>query len=413
MKIGYLMQEGVEIRRPPFNGPANHVRHVCRELERRGHEVRVLTRIEGRIWKSDDLVHFEPVAVRGLDRGPLRLMERAVRRIQSELQLPYAAMFESVRFARACLQELRGCDLFHERLCWVAYGGGLAASWLHIPVVLEDNGDPLLDLESKGIAPQGMQRSLSIALMRCAVKHSAHVVSTGVGWRQQFIQRWRFEPERVSAVENGTTLVNLLSREQLRSFSPVEDSNDPVALVYLGGFYPWHGIPVLLPAFAQALAQGVRARLLLIGAGDGLSEAQHLVSVLNLGGSVTFAGSLAPEQYSGLLAQADIGLSPYCGWPEFSGLKILDYKAAGLPTITSGKDGQPPTIKAGETGLIVPPCNQDSLRNAIARLCADRELRRSMGRAARLEAEQVHGWEHTARQLEVIFLKVLSERERN
>jgi len=75
------MQEGVEIRRPPFNGPANHVREVVQWLGRRGHQVRVIVRVDGRIWRSDDLASFVPVRARWFDRGPLRLAERAVRRL--------------------------------------------------------------------------------------------------------------------------------------------------------------------------------------------------------------------------------------------------------------------------------------------------------------------------------------------
>jgi glycosyltransferase involved in cell wall biosynthesis len=410
LRIGYLMQEGVEIRRPPFNGPANHVRHVINKLERRGHRIRVLVRLEGRIWKSDNLSDFEPVTVRWMDKGVLRLFERAARRIQFEMRLPYAAMFESLRFAKACLQELRGYDLFYERLGWVGYGGGLAARWSNIPLVLEDNGDALFDLEAKGVAPNGTQRRLSVALMQKAVRCAAHVVSTGVGWREQFIKRWAFESSKATTVENGTMLTHLLSRERLRSFRIEQETGGTVTLAYLGGFYPWHGISVLLPALARALGRGAQAKLLMIGSGDGFDEAQRMVTKLGLHEAVTFAGHLKPEQYAPVLATADIGVSPYCCWPEFSGLKVLDYKAAGLPTIASGKNGQPPTLKTGQTGLIVPPCDEGALCEAIIRLCADRDLRRAMGRAARIEAEQVHSWEHTAEQLEQVFAKVLGER---
>jgi glycosyltransferase involved in cell wall biosynthesis len=121
------------------------------------------------------------------------------------------------------------------------------------------------------------------------------------------------------------------------------------------------------------------------------------------------AGHLGLPQYAPLLAGADIGVSPYCGWPEFSGLKVLDYKAAGLPTIASGINGHPPTLKTGETGLIVPPCSVEALCDAIVRLCADSPQRRRMGQAARLEAEAMHGWDQTADRLVRIFRAVLTE----
>jgi glycosyltransferase involved in cell wall biosynthesis len=403
------MQEGVDIRRPPFNGPANHVREVVEALVHRGHQVRVVFRVDGRIWRSDNLTDFQAVPARWMDRGVLRLFERGVRRIQSELQLPYGAVFESLRFAQVCAQELQGFDLLYERLGWVGYGAGLAARRLKVPLVLEDNGDALFDLEAKGMAPQGLQRRLSLALMHRAVWRAAHVVSSGAGWREQFIKRWGYDPARVSTIENGTALVQLLSRDHLRSFGSGADEAAPVTLVYLGGFYPWHGVPVLLDALAQALASGARARLLMIGSGDGFAEARQLVDTLKLNRHVAFAGHQNPARYAPLLAGADVGVSPYCGWPEFSGLKVLDYKAAGLPTIASGKNGHPPTLKAGQTGLIVPPCNVEALRDAIVQLCADSAMRRRMGQAARIDAEAMHGWEQTAQRLERVFLTVLPE----
>lgn len=412
MKIGYLMQLGEEIRRPPFNGPANHVRHVVQALTQRGHQVRLLVRLDGQLWKTDNLVDFEPVTAPWLDGGPLRWFERVVRRVQYELRLPYAGLFESVRFAVACVQELKGFDLLYERISWPEFGSALATRWLNVPLVLEDNGDALTDLEAKGIAPQGVQRWLSVTLMGWAVKQAAHVVSTGAGWRAQFIKRWGVEPARVSAVENGTTLVQLLSREQLNGRVNGRNPAQGVTLVYVGGFYPWHGLPVLLPALARARASGLNARLVLIGSGTGFQQAQQLVDELGLAGAVTFTGQLKPEEYAPLLVAADIGVSPYCGWPEFSGLKILDYKAAGLPTIASGQNGQPPTLQHEQTGLIVPPCDEAALTNAIIRLGADAELRRRMGQAARGEAEQIHGWDYTVAQLEQIFTKLLAERGR-
>ncbi|MDT8306344.1 MAG: glycosyltransferase family 4 protein, partial [Anaerolineae bacterium] len=165
MRIAYLLEQDVDVRQPPFDGPATHVREIVRALQRRGHEVRLLARLEGRLWRSDDLVTFEPVVVSLLDSGPLRWLESAVRRIQYGLQLPYAAFFESQRFARACQQELAGFDVLYERMSWFDYGGALAARRLGIPLVLECNGDPLADLEAKGIAPRGWQRRMSLSLM--------------------------------------------------------------------------------------------------------------------------------------------------------------------------------------------------------------------------------------------------------
>jgi glycosyltransferase involved in cell wall biosynthesis len=403
VKIGYLIQQSTEIRRPPFDGPANHVREVFDELNRLGHQVRLLARLDGQIWVADDLGHFRLAAPTGLDGGPLRLLERVVRRVQSQLHLPYANLFDSWRFALACCREFRDYDLLYERMSWMGYGGGLAARWLKRPLVVEYNGDHLHDLEAKGIAPQGIQRRLSLALMGWAIRQVAHVVATGEGWRKQFIERWAFDSNKVSCVENGTVLVRLLHREQLNVFRKSSNSGREVSLVYLGGFYAWHGVQILIKAFAKARQNGAPIRLQLIGSGVGLDGAKQAVSELGLEPWVTFSGQLSASEFAPLLADADIGLSPYCGWSEYSGLKLFDYKAAGLAIIASGDGGQPKTLTHGVTGWIVPPCDEAALTAAIVQLGTDANLRRRLGQAARLNAEENHGWDQTARQLEKVF----------
>jgi glycosyltransferase involved in cell wall biosynthesis len=409
MKIGYLLEQGIDTRKRPFSGPANHVRHVTLHLQSRGHQVRLLNRLHGQIWKSDDLESYEPVHVAGVDAGPARLVESGVRRGQAILRLPYFAWFEGRRFAAACRQELAGFDLLYQRKSWMGFGGGMAAKSMGVPLILEENGDHLLDLEAKGMAPTGLQRDISLRLMERAMWRADHVIASGEGWRRRFIERWAYDPERVTTIENGTGLLDLLSREDCRAFTE-GDGRKEMVLVYVGGFYAWHGIPVLLPALARVRESGLPVRLLLIGSRDGMDEARTAVSDLGLSGAVTFAGQLPPEAYAPLLAQADVGLSPYCGWPEYSGLKILDYKAAGLPTIGSGEDGMPPTLTDGETGLIVPPCDEDALFGAICRLAKAPDTRRRMGRQARLEAEEKHSWAQTAARIEAVIGQVMGGR---
>jgi glycosyltransferase involved in cell wall biosynthesis len=93
---------------------------------------------------------------------------------------------------------------------------------------------------------------------------------------------------------------------------------------------------------------------------------------------------------------------------EFSGLKLFDYKAAGLAIIASGEKGQPITLRNEETAIIVPPCDVEALAQSIIRLITDIGLRRKLGQIARLEAEKEHSWRHTAINLEKIFMSKLS-----
>jgi glycosyltransferase involved in cell wall biosynthesis len=287
----------------------------------------------------------------------------------------------------------------------MAYGGVLSARRRQIPWIVEYNGDPLADLAGKGAAPQGLQRKIAVFLFRKSMRAANHVIASGEGWRRSCIETWDVDAGKVTTIENGTNLLDLLQRGELASFRQTHPAEEPVEVVYLGGFYPWHGIDVLLESVALAIRSGTKLHLTLIGAGDGFTSAQQRASDLGLGKHVHFTGRLSAEEYASYLAKAEIGVSPYCGWEEFSGLKIFDYKAAGLACIASGQDGQPKTIQHGITGWIIPPCDSHALATALIEIVGNLNLRRQLGRAARIEAECIHSWKHTVDQLDSVFLR--------
>jgi glycosyltransferase involved in cell wall biosynthesis len=410
MRIGYLMQEGgPDVRRPPFTGPANHVRQVCYHLRNLGHEVCLIARYEDGVWRSDDLEEYERIETPELEVGVRRKLESAVRRIQAQLGLPYFNYFDSIRFAHACISHLPGCDLLYERFGWMGIAGGITARRMGIPQVLEvNNGDFLQELRMLGQLPRGLQLNVSVRLMRRVIQQADLVVASGEGHRQKLIELWQADQDKVQVVENGSELVEILSRNDLRSFLPQEESQGAVRLVFAGAFEPWQGVDILLEALRRLRDEGCPVELTLAGSGSEFVHIEQLIERLNLGALVDLKGSLGIKELAAVLASSDIGIAPYCGWSEFSGLKLFDYKSAGLAIVISGEDGRPTTIEQNRTGIIVRPCDVQDLTQALRRLVEDRELRCALGRAARLEAEAVHSWRSTAQRLETLFRSITS-----
>jgi glycosyltransferase involved in cell wall biosynthesis len=411
MKIGYVMQEGgPDVRSIPRTGPANHVFKIFEELKRRGHDIRFLARYNGVIWKSDDLVTFHPVVVKRCDTGPFRVVERFVRGVQSRLSLPYWNFFESLRFAEACRQELGDCEILYERMGWMGYGASLWARWSGTHLIIEvNNGDFVTELKMLKVPLSGFQRWLSLRLMGGVVRRSRFVIATGDGHRERFIVFWKAEENKVVTIENGTDLVGLLDRRDLVAFKPNEGRSRPVTIVFVGAFEPWHGVLKLLTAIKQVTAVQSNVSLVLIGSGTLASEIRRFIDEHRLHDVVKMTGQLGIDDVARQLASADIGVAPYCGWMEFSGLKLFDYKAAGLAIVASGQNGQPRTLTHGRTALIVPPCDESALAHGLLALIGDEEMRRTMGRNARDEAEQRHTWQHTVQEIEQVFGTVMNQ----
>jgi glycosyltransferase involved in cell wall biosynthesis len=62
---------------------------------------------------------------------------------------------------------------------------------------------------------------------------------------------------------------------------------------------------------------------------------------------------------------------------------LLEALARGLPVISTNTSGISEVIQNGRTGLLVPPDDPSALALAIARLCKDRSLARTLGRLGR------------------------------
>lgn len=92
---------------------------------------------------------------------------------------------------------------------------------------------------------------------------------------------------------------------------------------------------------------------------------------------------------AGELAASDVGISwvPGDSWSEGKcGLKIIQYQAAGLPTIANPVGVHRSMIKSGETGFLVD--SGAGFVDSIRRLAADDSLRARMGEAGREHVEK-------------------------
>ena len=68
---------------------------------------------------------------------------------------------------------------------------------------------------------------------------------------------------------------------------------------------------------------------------------------------------------------------------EAFGLVLAEAAAAGLPVVATTVGGVPDIVRAGETGVLVPPEDPSALARAIVALVREPELRTRLGKRAR------------------------------
>ena len=145
---------------------------------------------------------------------------------------------------------------------------------------------------------------------------------------------------RVKWVPNGVTP---FVGDRVRGRRMLGLADDEPAIGFVGSFKPWHGHDRL-----AKVASALRLKLVLIGRRpdkvDGLPPEQ-----------VVLPGHLAGQDLADAVAALDVGLAPYPpdAPPWFCPLKVFDYRAQGVPVVTTQVGDAALLVRGG--GTAVPP----------------------------------------------------------
>lgn len=177
-----------------------------------------------------------------------------------------------------------------------------------------------------------------------------------------------------------------------------------VVAVFSGSFRPWHGVHVL-EAAARSLATRADLYFLLVGGHDVGAGRGYRGRRL---------GRLAYERMPELLASAEIGVAPYdtarlaqlrLGF-YWSPLKIFEYMASGLPTLTIARPPLDEVVRAGQEGLHFREGDPADLARALARLADDVPLRQALGRSGRARVVDRYSWARHCEQLDRMLRRI-------
>ncbi len=178
---------------------------------------------------------------------------------------------------------------------------------------------------------------------------------------------------------------------------------------FVGSLKPWHGVELLLRAFARLCDRSPAYRLLIVGDGPLRSDVEAYCRHRHLEDRVTMAGAVDPPQVPGYLAQMDVGLAPYPPLQSFyfSPLKVWEYAAAGVPIVASASGDLPRLFPHRTAALLHPPGSVKKIVEHVESLRQDRELGGRLARRARQVAKR-HTWDRLALRIELLATHLLA-----
>lgn len=163
---------------------------------------------------------------------------------------------------------------------------------------------------------------------------------------------------------------------------PHVKNTDSIRLTTVARLYVTKGLKYLLETIVKVRQTHPNTRFRVYGDGGMKNELMEYAQKLGLNGSEIFVGAFTDRQeLSEIMADTDIFImsSILEGQP----LGIVEAMSYGCPIVATSVGGIPEIIEDGNNGLLCPSRDPDCLATKVRMLIEDKDLRMSLGEAAR------------------------------
>lgn len=241
----------------------------------------------------------------------------------------------------------------------------------------------------------GLRYRLTRALETSAFKRVDAITTICEGLRRDIVARG-IPAQKVTVIPNAVDIEKFsvggtgdaTLKEQL-------GLNGHRIIGFIGSFYAYEGLDLLLQAFPTILASAPDIRLLLVGGGPQEDSLKHLASGLGIKDKVIFTGRVPHDQVQRYYDLVDI-----LAYPRHSmrltelvtPLKPLEAMAQGRLLVASDVGGHKELIQDGKTGILFKSEDPQALADAVLRLLAEESRWPELRAAARRFVETERNW---------------------
>jgi PEP-CTERM/exosortase A-associated glycosyltransferase len=254
----------------------------------------------------------------------------------------------------------------------------------------------------------GLRYRLSRAVETWALRRADAVTTICEGLRRDIVARG-IPDEKVTVVPNAVDVEQFSPGVPDVSLKGRLGLNGAPVLGFIGSFYAYEGLAVLLRALAGLLAQGEHVRALLVGGGRQEEELKRLAAELGIANRVVFAGRVPHAEVHRYYDLIDVLVYPRLSMrltELVTPMKPLEAMAQGRLLVASDVGGHRELIRPGETGTLFKAGDAMALAATLAQLLRERARWQSLKTAARRYVEAERTWKGSVARYEGVYARL-------
>jgi len=211
---------------------------------------------------------------------------------------------------------------------------------------------------------------------------------------------------KIRVIYNGVDLERFSAKTYDRSWLAPNAAQEKW-IVLVGNMHSdVKGHPCLIAAASTVAREFPGVRFVLAGDGEQRLNFEQQVAQLGLQNNFLFLGRR--DDVPRVLAGCDIAVLP----SKAEGLPnaVLEYLAAGLPTVASRVGGNAEIVQDGKTGLLVPPDDPSALAEALLRLLRDPAFAANLGNRGREYVISEFSFQRMIENTDQLYTELLRQR---
>ncbi len=204
--------------------------------------------------------------------------------------------------------------------------------------------------------------------------------------------------EKITPVFNGVNLEDFKTTEPDSEYRQNWRLTGKTVIGFIGSFYRYEGLDLLVKAFAEIAKSYPDTVLLLVGGGEVEQEIKEQVEHLQLQDRVIMPGRIPHTRVPGAYSLIDILVYPRYSMrltELVTPLKPLEAMAMGKVLVASNVGGHHELIKDGKTGVLFAAGSDHALADALTRLLDNPQFREKLQETALKWVAKNHSWSKT------------------